>query len=43
MGEMRCVYRALVGKREGKRLLGKLRSRWEDNIKVCLTEVCGLD
>jgi len=29
----RGVYRALVEKREGKRPLGRLRHRWEDNIK----------
>ena len=27
------------GKREGKRPLGKLRRRWEDNIKMDLQEV----
>ena len=27
------VYRVLVGKPEGKRLLGRTRRRWEDNIK----------
>jgi hypothetical protein len=26
------AYRALVGKPEGKRPLGKARSRWMDNI-----------
>ena len=34
MGERRDVYRVLVGKPEGKRQLGRLRSRWEDNIKM---------
>jgi len=34
MGERRDVYRALVGKREGKRPLGRPRRRWEDNIKM---------
>jgi len=39
MGEMRSV---LVGKPEGKRLLGRSRRRWEDNIKMDLQEVgCG--
>jgi len=28
-----------VGKPEGKRLLGRPRSRWEDNIKIDLKEV----
>ena len=31
MGERRGVCRVLVGKSEGKRPLGKLRSRWEVN------------
>jgi hypothetical protein len=36
------VYRALVGKPEGKRPLGRPRCRWEDNIKIDLQEVgCG--
>ena len=33
MGEGRGVYRVLVGKPEGKRPVGRPRSRWEDNIK----------
>jgi hypothetical protein len=42
MGEERGVYRVLVGKREGKRPLGRPRRRWEDNIKMVLQEVgCG--
>ena len=42
MGERIGVYRVLVGKPEGKRLLGRSRSRWEDNIKMDLQEVgCG--
>jgi hypothetical protein len=32
MGEERGVHRVLVGKPEGKRLLGRPRRRWEDNI-----------
>jgi hypothetical protein len=36
------VYRVLVGKPEGKRPLGRLRRRWEDNITMDLQEVgCG--
>ena len=31
MGEIRDVYRVLVGKPEGKRPFGRHRSRWEDN------------
>jgi len=42
IGERRVVYRILVGKREGKRPLGRRRRRWEDNIKMDLKEVgCG--
>ena len=39
MGEMRGVYRFLVGKPEGKRSLGRPRRRWEGNIKTDLQEV----
>ena len=43
MEEGRGVYRVLVGKPEGKRLLGRPRRRWEDNIKKDLQEVgCGV-
>jgi hypothetical protein len=31
MGERRGAYRALVGKPEGRRPLGRPRRRWEDN------------
>jgi len=42
MGERRGVYRVLVGKPGGKRHLGILRRRWEDNIKMAFEEVgCG--
>jgi hypothetical protein len=41
-GEGRIVYRVLVGRPEGKRPLGKLRRRWEDNIKLDLKEM-GID
>ena len=39
MWERRSVYRVLVGKPEGKRILGGPRRRWEDNMKVDLQEV----
>jgi hypothetical protein len=39
MGEKRNVYRLLVGKPEGKRLLGQPRRRWMDNIKKDLLEI----
>ena len=42
MGERRVIYRVVVGKPEGKRPLGRPRSRREDNIKMDLREVgCG--
>jgi hypothetical protein len=42
MGEGKDSYRVLVVEPEGKRPLGKLRCKWEDNIKVDLQEVgCG--
>jgi hypothetical protein len=34
MGERRGAYRALVGKPEGRRPLGRPRRRWEVNIKM---------
>jgi hypothetical protein len=39
MGEGRGVSRVLVGRPEGKRLLGRPRRRWEDNIKMDLREI----
>jgi hypothetical protein len=36
MGKRGDVYRALTGKPEEKRPLGKRRRRWEDNIKIDL-------
>jgi hypothetical protein len=42
MGEVRSVYRDLVGRPEGKRPLGRTRYRWEDNIKMDLREI-GID
>ena len=38
-GERRGVYRVLVGKPEGKRLLGRPNRKWEDNIKRHFQEV----
>jgi hypothetical protein len=35
-GEKRNAYRFFVGNPEGKRLLGRSRSRWEHNIKMNL-------
>jgi len=39
MGERRGIHRVLVGKPEGKRLLGRPRRRWEDNSKMDLQEI----
>jgi hypothetical protein len=48
MGEEIKFYRVLVGKPEGKRPLGRLRQRWEDEIGMDLREIglgggCRLD
>jgi hypothetical protein len=42
MGEVRGVYRVLVGRPEGKRPLSRPRRRWEDNIQLDLRET-GID
>jgi hypothetical protein len=39
IGKMRCAYRVLVGKPEGKKSLGRPRLKWEDNIKIDLQGV----
>jgi hypothetical protein len=38
-GERRDAYGVLVGQHEGRRPLGRLRSRWNHNIKINLREV----
>jgi hypothetical protein len=38
-GERRGAYRALVGKPEGRRPLGRPRRRWEGNVKMDLREM----
>jgi hypothetical protein len=45
MGQNRKVYRSLVRSPEGKRPLGRPRSRWVDNIKIDIvdTEWGGVD
>ena len=35
----RSAYKILVGKPEGKRLLGRPKRRWEDDIKMDLQDV----
>jgi hypothetical protein len=39
MGKLRNAYNILVGKPEGKRPLGRLMCRWEDNIRTDLREI----
>jgi hypothetical protein len=39
MGEERQVYKVLVGKPEGRRLLGRPRRRWEDGVRMDLREI----
>jgi hypothetical protein len=39
MGEMRNTYNIWVGKHEGKRPIGRPRCRWEDNIRMDLTDI----
>jgi hypothetical protein len=34
MGDMRIAYTILAGNAEGKKLLRRLRSRWNENIKM---------
>ena len=42
MGEVKGVYRVLVGKPEGRRQLGRPRRRCVDNIRMELQEIgCG--
>jgi hypothetical protein len=42
MGEGTGIYRVLVGRPECRRPLGRPRRRWEDNIKMDLSEI-GID
>jgi hypothetical protein len=39
MGEMRNAYKTMVGKPEGERRLGRSSRRWENSIRVDLTEI----
>jgi hypothetical protein len=42
MGEMKNIYRILMGKPKRKRPLGRPKYRWEGNIKIDLREIgCG--
>ena len=39
VGQKRGAYRALMGKHEEKRPLGRPRRRWEDNIKTDIQKI----
>ena len=39
IGEVRGVYRVLVGKPEGRRPLGRPRHRWVDNIRMDVAHI----
>jgi hypothetical protein len=39
IGQERKVYKVFVGKSEGKRPLARPRHRWEDGIRMNLTEI----
>jgi hypothetical protein len=39
MGRKRSIYEVFIGNLEGKRPVGKLRHKWEDNIKMDLKEI----
>jgi hypothetical protein len=39
VGEMRNAYSIFVGTSEGKRPLGRPRSRWEHNIRINFREI----
>jgi hypothetical protein len=42
VGENGCAFRAWMGQPEEKRLLGRQRRRWDDNIKMDLQVIgCG--
>jgi hypothetical protein len=41
MGEMRNMGRILVGKTDGRRSLGRPSHRWENNIRMDLTNWVG--
>jgi hypothetical protein len=38
MGEKKNAYKILIGKPERKRPLGRSRSRWQDSIRMDLSE-----
>jgi hypothetical protein len=40
MGEERNVYMDIMGKPEGKTLLGRPKRRWRDGIRMDLRDIC---
>jgi hypothetical protein len=38
--KLRNPYKILIGKSEGKRVLGRRRRIWKDTIKMDLEEIC---
>ena len=40
MEEGSSAFKILTGKPTGKRPLGRPRSRWEDNIRIDIEEIC---
>jgi hypothetical protein len=43
MGDVTNAYNMLLGKPEGKKLLGRARRRWQDNIRRDLREIAWRD
>jgi hypothetical protein len=39
VGDSRGAYKVLMGRSEGRKPLGRLRNRWENNINMVLREV----
>jgi hypothetical protein len=39
MGDTRNSYTILIGRPEGKRLFGRPRRGWEDDIEMCLGKI----
>ena len=43
MEEGRSAFKIIIGKPTGKRPLGRLRHRWDDNIRMDLKEIQGIE
>ena len=43
MQDSRSAFKMLTGKPTGKRPLGRIRRRWEGNIRVDLEEIGGIN